>query len=74
MSEAQVCTLKYCAMLTKAQLHPCGGTAEGWYAGTKLPSYADQLGFILIYAGTTHMSNVSSETCFGRTVCYQTFG
>ncbi|KAH6627229.1 Alpha/Beta hydrolase protein [Chaetomium sp. MPI-SDFR-AT-0129] len=38
-------------------LHPCGGSAQGWYSGTKLPSYADQLGFILIYPGTTHMSN-----------------
>lgn len=38
-------------------LHPCGGTAPAWYSGTKLPSYADQNGFILIYAGTTHMSN-----------------
>ncbi|KAK3900513.1 Alpha/Beta hydrolase protein [Staphylotrichum tortipilum] len=38
-------------------LHPCGGSATGWYSGTKLPSYADQLGFILIYAGTTKMSN-----------------
>ncbi|KAL2129244.1 hypothetical protein VTI74DRAFT_8013 [Chaetomium olivicolor] len=38
-------------------LHPCGGSAQGWYSQTKLPSYADQLGFILIYAGTTQMSN-----------------
>jgi acetylxylan esterase len=38
-------------------LHPCGGSATGWYAGTKLPSYADSNGFILIYPGTTHMSN-----------------
>nr|API68922.1 feruloyl esterase B1 [Thermothelomyces thermophilus] len=38
-------------------LHPCGGSAQGWYSQTRLPSYADQLGFILIYAGTTKMSN-----------------
>ncbi|KAI0166982.1 Alpha/Beta hydrolase protein [Hypoxylon sp. FL1284] len=38
-------------------LHPCGGTAQQWYSGTRLPSYADQYGFILIYAGTTHQSN-----------------
>ncbi|KAK1751205.1 Alpha/Beta hydrolase protein [Echria macrotheca] len=38
-------------------LHPCGGTAQGWYSGTKLPSYADQNGFILIYPGTPNQSN-----------------
>ncbi|KAH8882448.1 feruloyl esterase B [Thozetella sp. PMI_491] len=38
-------------------LHPCGGSATGWYSGTKLPSYADSNGFIIIYPGTTHMSN-----------------
>ncbi|TPX17529.1 uncharacterized protein E0L32_003172 [Thyridium curvatum] len=38
-------------------LHPCGGSATQWYAGTRLPSYADKNGFILIYPGTTHMSN-----------------
>ncbi|KAK4247902.1 Alpha/Beta hydrolase protein [Corynascus novoguineensis] len=38
-------------------LHPCGGSAQGWYSQTRLPSYADQLGFIIIYAGTTKMSN-----------------
>jgi len=38
-------------------LHPCGGSAQGWYSQTKLPSYADQLGFILIYGGTTKQSN-----------------
>ncbi|KAL2158255.1 hypothetical protein VTH06DRAFT_4576 [Thermothelomyces fergusii] len=38
-------------------LHPCGGSAQGWFSQTRLPSYADQLGFILIYAGTTQMSN-----------------
>jgi poly(3-hydroxybutyrate) depolymerase len=42
------------------QLHPCGGSAQQWYSGTKLPSYADQLGFIIIYAGTTKMSNVNN--------------
>jgi acetylxylan esterase len=39
------------------QLHPCGGTASQWYSGTKLPSYADRLGFVLIYAGTPNMNN-----------------
>ncbi|KAM7213899.1 Alpha/Beta hydrolase fold [Rhypophila decipiens] len=38
-------------------LHPCGGTASGWYSGTKLPSYANTGGFILIYPGTPNMSN-----------------
>ncbi|KAI8633826.1 Alpha/Beta hydrolase protein [Xylariaceae sp. FL1651] len=38
-------------------LHPCGGTGTQWYAGTKLPSYADSNGFILIYPSTSHMSN-----------------
>lgn len=38
-------------------LHPCGGSATQWYSGTRLPSHADTLGFILIYAGTTKMSN-----------------
>jgi acetylxylan esterase len=39
------------------QLHPCGGSASQYYQLTKLPSYADQLGFILIYPQTTHDSN-----------------
>ncbi|KAK0724138.1 Alpha/Beta hydrolase protein [Lasiosphaeris hirsuta] len=38
-------------------LHPCGGTAQGWYSGTRLPSYADSNGFIIIYAGTPNQSN-----------------
>jgi len=38
-------------------LHPCGGTAQGWYSGTKLPSYANDNGFIIIYAGTPNQSN-----------------
>ncbi|KAK3493559.1 feruloyl esterase B precursor [Neurospora crassa] len=38
-------------------LHACGGTAPSWYSGTRLPSYADQYGFILIYPGTPNMSN-----------------
>lgn len=38
-------------------LHPCGGTAQGWYSGTRLPTYANQQGFILIYPGTPNMSN-----------------
>ncbi|KAB5551074.1 Alpha/Beta hydrolase protein [Coniochaeta sp. 2T2.1] len=38
-------------------LHPCGGTAPSWYSGTRLPSYADQNGFILIYPGTPNQSN-----------------
>ncbi|PVH82296.1 carbohydrate esterase family 1 protein [Cadophora sp. DSE1049] len=38
-------------------LHPCGGSAQQWYSGTKLPSYADKNGFILIYAGTPNMNN-----------------
>ncbi|KAH8157775.1 hypothetical protein CIB48_g10474 [Xylaria polymorpha] len=38
-------------------LHPCGGSSTQWYAGTKLPSYADSQGFIVIYPGTTKYSN-----------------
>ncbi|KAK3320586.1 Alpha/Beta hydrolase protein [Cercophora scortea] len=38
-------------------LHPCGGTGPQWYSGTKLPSYADKSGFILIYPGTPNYSN-----------------
>jgi len=38
-------------------LHPCGGTASQWYSGTKLPSYSDSQGFILIYPQTTKYSN-----------------
>jgi len=38
-------------------LHPCGGTGQQWYSGTKLPSYADQNGFILIYPSTPNYSN-----------------
>ncbi|KAH9909010.1 feruloyl esterase B [Xylariomycetidae sp. FL2044] len=36
-------------------LHPCGGNAQQWFAGTKLPSYADTNGFIMIYPATPHM-------------------
>jgi acetylxylan esterase len=39
------------------QLHPCGGNAQQWFRGTRLPSYADSTGFILIYAGTPNLSN-----------------
>ncbi|KAK3371154.1 Alpha/Beta hydrolase protein [Lasiosphaeria ovina] len=38
-------------------LHPCGGSAPSWYSGTKLPSYANTNGFILIYPGTPNYSN-----------------
>ncbi|KAI1121525.1 Alpha/Beta hydrolase protein [Nemania abortiva] len=38
-------------------LHPCGGSSTQWYSGTKLPSYADSQGFIVIYPGTTKYSN-----------------
>ena len=38
-------------------MHPCGGSATEWYSGTKLPSYADTNGFILIYPGTPNMNN-----------------
>ncbi|KAL5429388.1 hypothetical protein PMIN04_000191 [Paraphaeosphaeria minitans] len=38
-------------------LHPCGGTASQWYSGTKLPSYSESSGFILIYPQTTKYSN-----------------
>lgn len=44
-------------VLTPLQLHPCGGTAQGWYSGTKLPSFANTGGFILIYPGTPNQSN-----------------
>ncbi|KAL2260594.1 hypothetical protein VTK26DRAFT_5343 [Humicola hyalothermophila] len=38
-------------------LHPCGGNAQQWFSGTRLPSYADQHGFILIYPSTPNFSN-----------------
>ncbi|RYO89656.1 hypothetical protein DL762_003105 [Monosporascus cannonballus] len=38
-------------------LHPCGGTGQQWFSGTRLPSYADSNGFILIYPSTPNMSN-----------------
>ena len=38
------------------QMHPCGGSGTGWYAGTRLPSYADSNGFVLIYPDTPNMS------------------
>ncbi|KAF2727891.1 alpha/beta-hydrolase [Polyplosphaeria fusca] len=38
-------------------LHPCGGTATQWFSGSGLQKYADQLGFIGIFAGTTKYSN-----------------
>ncbi|KAI0534708.1 Alpha/Beta hydrolase protein [Xylaria digitata] len=40
-----------------SQLHPCGGTASQWYSGTRLPSYADTQGFIVVYPQTTRYSN-----------------
>ncbi|KAH8665058.1 feruloyl esterase B [Tricladium varicosporioides] len=38
-------------------MHGCGGSATQWYSGTKLPSYADSNGFIIIYPGTPNQSN-----------------
>jgi poly(hydroxyalkanoate) depolymerase family esterase len=38
-------------------LHPCGGSGPSWFRGTKLPSYADQHGWVLIFPGTPNMSN-----------------
>ncbi|KAF9524484.1 PHB depolymerase family esterase [Crepidotus variabilis] len=38
-------------------MHPCGGNAQGYYGMTKLPSYANKYGFILIYPQTTHDFN-----------------
>ncbi|KAI0406359.1 Alpha/Beta hydrolase protein [Xylaria palmicola] len=34
-------------------LHGCAGSASQWFSGTKLPSYADSQGFIVIYPQTT---------------------
>lgn len=45
------------ARLIGAQLHGCGGTGPQWFSGTKLPSYADSNGFILIYPSTPNQSN-----------------
>jgi acetylxylan esterase len=39
------------------QLHPCGGNGPQWFRGTKLPSFADQNGWVLIFPGTPNMSN-----------------
>ncbi|KAK4118251.1 carbohydrate esterase family 1 protein [Parathielavia appendiculata] len=38
-------------------LHGCGGTGQQWFSGTRLPSYADSNGFILIYPSTPNQSN-----------------
>jgi acetylxylan esterase len=38
-------------------LHPCGGSAEEWYTDSKLPSYADSHGFIVVYPQTTNYEN-----------------
>ncbi|EAQ84081.1 hypothetical protein CHGG_10485 [Chaetomium globosum CBS 148.51] len=38
-------------------LHPCGGSGQQWFSGTRLPSYADSNGFIIVYPSTPHMSN-----------------
>jgi len=38
-------------------LHTCGGTATQWYSTSGLQKYADQLGFIGIFPGTTKYSN-----------------
>lgn len=40
------------------QIHPCGGSASQWFnSDGNMRSYADSLGFILIYPQTTHDSN-----------------
>lgn len=40
------------------KLHGCGGAAPSWFQGNpELTSYADQLGFVTIYAGTTNQMN-----------------
>jgi acetylxylan esterase len=39
-------------------IHPCGGNAQGWFNGDGgMHTYADQLGYIMIYPQTTHDSN-----------------
>jgi len=38
-------------------LHPCGGNAQQFFSGTRLPSHADTNGFILIYPSTPNYSN-----------------
>lgn len=43
--------------LTFQQIHPCGGSAQQYFSLTRLPSYADSLGFILIYPQTTKDQN-----------------
>lgn len=43
---------------TVVQMHGCGGAAPSWFeANPELTSYADQLGFVLIYAGTPNQMN-----------------
>ncbi|KAK0753769.1 Alpha/Beta hydrolase protein [Schizothecium vesticola] len=37
-------------------MHPCGGSGTSFYSSTRLPSYADSNGFILIYPDTPNMS------------------
>lgn len=38
-------------------LHGCGGNAQQMFGMTKLPSYADQYGYIMIYPSTPNQSN-----------------
>ncbi|EHK46536.1 carbohydrate esterase family 1 protein [Trichoderma atroviride IMI 206040] len=38
-------------------IHPCGGSAQEYFSLTRLPSYADSFGFILIYPQTTKDQN-----------------
>ncbi|KAI0097439.1 Alpha/Beta hydrolase protein [Nemania sp. FL0031] len=38
-------------------LHPCGGTGAGWYQTTNLASYAERLGFIMLFPTTDRMSH-----------------
>ena len=43
--------------LIQTQMHGCMASASGFYAQTKLPSYADKYGFILIYPSTPNQNN-----------------
>ncbi len=40
-----------------AQLHGCGSNAQQWFSQTKLSTYADSNGFILVYPSTPNQSN-----------------
>ncbi|KAH6680296.1 feruloyl esterase B [Halenospora varia] len=44
-------------------LHPCGGTGSQYQSSTPLPSYADKLGFILLFPTSKSQSGMNCWDC-----------